>query len=347
MKPKPTLTVCLAGLALCLAVPSAWAADGTMSEDAMPTGTNLSLSVSGPAQRGDWQKRLTLGPGDVLNISLLDQTNSTRNPVIIGPDGRINYLEVQDFVASGLTVDELREKLDVALAKFYQAPRTIIVPVAYNSKKYFVLGAVVNKGVFSLDRPTTIIEAIARAGGLQTGLYEQSTVELADLTRSFLARNGKHLPVDFERLFQRGDLTQNIPLEPGDYLYFASANDNEIYVLGEVMNPGTVSYSPKPTVIGVIAARGGYSDNAFRSRVLVVRGSLSHPETFVVDTSAILAGRIPDFRLQPKDIVYVSRNPWVTAVQVLDTAASAFVQSFTVQAVSRKVGPFITTPLIK
>ena len=80
--------------------------------------------------------------------------------------------------------------------------------------------------------------------------------------------------------------------------------------------------------------------------MLVVRGSLNHPETFVVDTAAILAGKAPDFKLEQKDIIYVSANPWSTAVDVLDTAARAFVQAFVVQATSLKVGPLITTPLI-
>ena len=70
---------------------------------------------------------------------------------------------------------------------------------------------------------------------------------------------------------------------------------------------------------------------SFKSRVLVVRGSLDHPQTFVVDAAAILAGKSPDFKLQPKDIVYVSRNPWVIAAEVVDIAAKAFVQALLVE----------------
>jgi len=193
---------------------------------------------------------------------------------------------------------------------------------------------VVNKGVFSFDRPLSVIEAIARAGGLETGLYLARTVELADLQRSFLVRSGQRVPVDFERLFQRGDLSQNIPLQPDDYLYFALASANEIYVLGEVMNPGVQVFAAKPSAISAITFGGGFTSRSFKSRVLVVRGSLDHPQTFVVDAAAILAGKIPDFKLQPRDIVYVSRNPWVIAAEVLDTAAKAFVQAFTVETIS-------------
>lgn len=304
-------------------------------------GANVAFSGSVPGKRARWQERLTLGPGDVLNLSLLDMPDTVRREVPIGPDGRISFLQASDVMAAGLTIDELRAKLDEVLGKYYQNPHSVIAPVAFRSKKYFVLGAVANKGIYTFDRPTRIIEAIARAGGLETGLYESRTVELADLQRSFLVRNGERVPVDFERLFQRGDLTQNVSLEPDDYLYFAPASDNEIYVLGEVMFPGTVVFAARPTAISAITSRGGFTIRAFKSRVLVVRGSLDQPQTFVVDTKDILSAKAPDFKLQPRDIVYVGRNPWVAAGEVLDMAAKAFVQSLIVQGTTLRIPPAI------
>ena len=132
-------------------------------------------SATAPIKRAAWQERLTLGPGDVLNLQLFDVADSGRTEVPIGPDGRISFLQARDIMATGLTIDELRAKMDEALSKYYQNPRTIITPVAFHSKKYFVLGAVVNKGVYTFDRPLKVIEAIARAGGLETGLYAART----------------------------------------------------------------------------------------------------------------------------------------------------------------------------
>jgi protein involved in polysaccharide export with SLBB domain len=283
--------------------------------------------AASPAKRAEWQKRLTLGPGDVLNFSLFDQPDSARENVAVGPDGRVSYLQAQDVMATGLTVDELRAKLDAELAKYYRNPRTIVTPAAIRSKRYFVLGAVTQKGVFLLERPTTIIEAVAKAGGLETGVFERNTVEQADLTHSFLVRQGKRLPVDFEKLFQQGDLTQNIALEPDDYLYFPSSSLNEIYVLGEVLAPGPLGYKPNASVIGAITERGGFTEKAYRQRVLVVRGSLTRPETFVLDTKEMLGGQRSNFKLEPKDIVYVAARPWAKAEELLDTATQSFVQA--------------------
>ena len=310
-------------------------------------GPGVSIGVTTPAKRAEWQQRLTLGPGDLLNLQLFDMPDTAHIEVPIGPDGRISFLQARDIMAAGLTIDELRAKMDEALAKFYQNPRSIITPAAYHSKKYIVLGAVMTRGVYSFDRPLSVIEALARAGGLQTGLYGRDTVDLADLGRSFLVRKGQRVPVDFERLFQHGDLAQNVPLEPEDFLYFAPASANEIYVLGQVMNPGVVAFLPRTSAMSVIAASGGFTPEAFRSRVLVVRGSISNPQTFVVDASDILSAKQPDFKLQAKDIVYVSKSPWVKAEQLLDTVSTAFIQGFVVNTTSRKVGPWITSPWIK
>lgn len=332
---------------LLFVIPGACSLPAAESASPPAGGANPSLSVIAPVKRAEWQQRLTLGPGDVINLQLFNMADTERKEVPIGPDGRINFLQARDVMAAGLTIDELRAKLDEALAKYYQNPRTILTPVEFHSKKYVVLGAVVKMGVYNFDRPLSVIEALARAGGLQTGLYGRDTVELADLGHSFLVRKGERVLVDFERLFEHGDLSQNVPLEPDDFLYFAQANANEIYVLGEVTAPGVAAFLPRTSTMSVIAARGGFTRAAFRSRVLVVRGSLNKPQTFVVDAADILSARKPDFKLQARDIVYVSKSPWVKAEELLDTVSTAFIQGFVVNTTSRKVGPWITSPWIK
>jgi polysaccharide biosynthesis/export protein len=304
------------------------------------------FSGSASSHRGEWQKRLTLGPGDTLNISLYGDPTMSRLDVMIGPDGQLTYLQAT-VLASGLTVDELRAKLDEQLAGFYRAARTIIVPSAYKSKKYYVLGTVVNKGVFTLERPITILEAVARARGLETGLLENNnTFDLADLQRSFVVRGSNRLKVNLEKLFLEGDLTQNVALEPDDYLYFAAGNLKEVYVLGQVRVPRPVLWTPELTVMAAIAGADSYTDKAFKSRVLVVRGSLNNPKTFVVDTWATLDARGLDFKLEPKDIVYVSTRPFIRVEEVLDLAAQAFIQSAVSSWSGQFIGPIITQPFL-
>jgi protein involved in polysaccharide export with SLBB domain len=299
--------------------------------------TNLSFSIVRPSQRAAWQQHLSLGPGDVLTFNLYGQPELNRPEVAIGPDGRVSYLEAQDVLATGLSIDELREKIDEELGKYRRAPRTIVTPVAFHSKKYYMLGKVTTKGVFTLDRPLTVLEAIARAHGLENALIDRNMVSLTDFQHSFLARGGKRISLNFENLFQRGDLSQNIAIEPGDYIYFAAGDINEVYVVGEVRLPGPVTFTPDLTIIGAITGRGGYTDRAYKTRVLVVRGPLDKPLTYAVNTHAILDAKATDFKLEPRDIIFVNSRPFIKVEEAADLAMTAFIQSVITSAVGVNV----------
>lgn len=307
----------------------------------------LAASVAAAADAAaSWRDRYTLGPGDILSFSLYGRPELDRNDVFVRPDGTIDYLQAHNIRAAGLTIDELRAALETALGETYRHVQVMVAPVELRSKRYYIIGKVVDNGSFPMDRPITLIEAVAQARGIETGLFEQNTVELADLPRSMLIRQGQRLPVDFARLFLQGDLNQNVELEPGDYVYLPSANTNEVFILGEIAQPGISGFNTDMTVMGAIALRGGFTPGAFRQRVLVVRGSLAQPQRFVVDTAAVVAGRAPDFRLEPKDIVYIAPRPWRYAEELLDTAVNTFLQSMTSAWTSEFVGPFVKTPVL-
>jgi protein involved in polysaccharide export with SLBB domain len=297
------------------------------------------FSVVDPAQRAAWQRHLTLGPGDVLSFHLYGSPESTRDSVTIGADGRVSYLEAENVLAAGLTIDELRDRINDELGKFRRAPQAYVIPVSYGSKRYYILGTVMQKGVFPLDHPTTVIEAVARARGFETGISRGDTIEAADFSHSFLSRGGQRVPVDFERLFMHGDLSQNVALEPDDYLYFPAVSSGQIFVLGEVGSPGPVAYDPDVSTLSAIATRGGFTETAWKAHVLVVRGSLDHPVTFTVDIANALSGKAPNLALEPGDLVYVANRPWILGEELLDRAASAFVESAVITWTGLNVGP--------
>jgi hypothetical protein len=67
----------------------------------------------------------------------------------------------------------------------------------------------------------------------------------------------------------------------------------------------------------------------------------------VVDASAVLSAGATDFRLEPRDIVYVHYRPWIKAEELLDLAASAFVQAAVITWTGGNIGPLIRTPIIE
>lgn len=294
-----------------------------------------------------WRERYTLGPGDMVNIRFYGQAGLDRPGVRIAPDGTLSYLQVNSLEVNEMTIDEMREALEAALVDYYRNPRLIITPWELKSKRYVILGKVIDKGVFTLDRPITLLEAIARSRGIETGLFEQSTVEIADMDRSFIMRGGNRLDVDFSKLYFEGDLSQNVYLEPQDYIFLASNLSNEYYVFGAVAQPGAQGFSNRASIISAVTRREGFTEGSWKRRVLVIRGSLSDPQLFVVDVDAILKGLSPDFLLEPGDIVYVNNRPWYKAEQILDTAIENFVKSATSTWVIENVPDVIGDPWFK
>lgn len=304
----------------------------------MATVQPATFSVVDPSQRADWQKRLTLGPGDVLRFQLYGAPDLTREDVPVDPDGRISYLEAENVVASGLTVDELRDRVTNELAKYRRTPQVAISPLSFHSKHYYLLGSVMQRGVYPLDRPITIIEAVARAHGFETSISRGNVIETTDFSHSFIERRGRRLPVDFDKLFVHGDLSQNVVLEPDDYLYFPAGAAGAVYVLGEVRTPGAVAFDDQTSVLTAIANRGGFTERAWKQRVLVVRNSQIQPETFRVNAYGALEGKNTNLELKPGDVVYISNRPWARAEELLDRAASAFVESAVITWTSIHVG---------
>jgi protein involved in polysaccharide export with SLBB domain len=205
---------------------------------------------------------------------------------------------------------------------------------------------VVGRGAYPLVGPTTLVEAIAKAKGFVVGNAQRSSFTLTDLSHAFLLRrqsDGSYArePVDFESLFQQGDLQNNKLLAPDDYVYFPPSALEEVYVLGEVRGVGPLPYTKNLSVLGAIAGKGGFTDAAFKQKVLVVRGSLDHPETFVINISDSMRAETKDFVLKPRDIVYVSRKPWAAAEQLLEAAASDFVRAMATTWTGEQIGVLI------
>src|SRR5207247_527801 len=126
-----------------------------------------------------------------------------------------------------------------------------------------------------------------------TGGRGPATDEAADLDRSFIIRQGRMLPVDFEKLLRTGDMTQNIYLQPDDFVYLPSGRVGNVHVLGAVGTPRAVDYTHQLTLVQSVAQAGGTLRDAYPSHVAIVRGSLNQPKVAVVDFDAIIRGQSP------------------------------------------------------
>ncbi len=288
----------------------------------------------------------TLGPGDKVDIELPDETNSLTTTVV-GPDGKIYFGLLPGVDVWGLTLGQTRETLEHELAKYVRGQPMISVSLRdVQSKHVWLLGRFQTPGIYNMAAPTTILEAIAAAGGSQSFAGQRQISEggplgedLADLQRSFIVRNGQMLPVNFERLMDKGDLSQNIYLQPDDFVYFAPAYAKEVYVIGAVTQPKPVQYVRGMTLMQAIAGAYGTVRDAWLAHVTIVRGSIAQPQVAFVNYYDIVKGKVPDVSLEPNDIVYVPLTRYRYLRKYVDVALNTFVASIAINE-----GTKITTP---
>jgi polysaccharide export outer membrane protein len=107
-----------------------------------------------------------IGPGDVLQVTVWkNETLSRVAPV--RPDGKISMPLLHDIQAAGLTTMQLRDKIATALGEYLPNPEVSVSVNEVRSLRISVLGEVQKPGVLELRGKTTILEAIAMAGGFR------------------------------------------------------------------------------------------------------------------------------------------------------------------------------------
>jgi polysaccharide biosynthesis/export protein len=273
-----------------------------------------------------------LGPGDVIEVEILGEAGS-RSTITVGPDGKIYYGLLPGTFVWGLSLGETKDTLEKGLQRYVRvAPDVAVTLRQVNSKTVWILGNVATPGVYPLSTPLNLLEAITTAGGPLGGGAAvagpgaaQAPEGMIDLQRSFVMRDGKLLPIDFDRLLRSGDFSQNVYLRANDFVYLRSGVTRNVYVIGAVTLPGILPYQDPLPLAAAISSCGGTVRFAHLAQVAIIRGSLTEPRMAVVDFKQIINGQVPDVRLQPGDIVYVPYVPWRKVAMLLESMLDSFV----------------------
>jgi polysaccharide export outer membrane protein len=259
-----------------------------------------------------------MGAGDVLAVTVFREPDMSVERAIVRPDGFISLPLIGDVRADGQTVEQLSADITQRLTRYVLDPKVNVRTDDLKSATYTVYGEVATPGSFQLGARTTISTAIARSGGLKQGNFHASTIEIADLRHAFIARGNKVLPVDFVRLLRDGDLRYDIELRPGDHIHIPSGLAQEVYVLGEVRSPSVFAYQDRMSLARTVAMSEGFTKDADRARIHVIRGSLQNPTVIVANYKEVLAGRQRDVALEPGDIIYVPDTRIAAVARILD-----------------------------
>jgi polysaccharide export outer membrane protein len=121
-------------------------------------------AVEQSAGRSAAPEAYRIGPEDMLQISVWKNEAMTRT-VPVRPDGKISLPLLNDVQAAGLTPLELRDALTQKLAEYIPQPEVSVIVAEVRSFKVSVMGEVARPARYELKSWTTVLDALALAGG--------------------------------------------------------------------------------------------------------------------------------------------------------------------------------------
>ena len=107
-----------------------------------------------------------LGPGDKLRVEVYKDPQLSQS-VQVRPDGKITLPLIGDLVATNQTPIELRDTITKAFKEYVTNPTVTVIVVEALASKVYVMGEVTHPGTMELHGPTTILQALAMAGGFK------------------------------------------------------------------------------------------------------------------------------------------------------------------------------------
>jgi polysaccharide export outer membrane protein len=166
------------------------------------------------------QKNYRIGPGDILEIFVW------RNPEIsakvpVRPDGKISTPLVEDMVAVGKTPSELARDMEVVLSVYIKSPSVNVIVSGFQGvpgEQVRVVGQAANPQSVPYREGMTVLDVVIAVGGLG---------EFAAGNRSKIVRRVNGEPVEYrvklDDLINKGDIRQNVAIQPGDILIIPEA----------------------------------------------------------------------------------------------------------------------------
>jgi polysaccharide export outer membrane protein len=301
-----------------------------------------------------------LGAGDRVYIDVFGVADYSREYEIL-VDGTLNLPLVGTVPVAGMTLDQAAEVLQLRYSRYIRRPVVTLGLQQPRAMQVAIAGEVNRPGSYALssytlsvtqqteqrdtnieEKPLTLTQAIQAAGGIT----QAANIRKIQVYRPNPAHPNpdEFIEVDLWRLLQEGDLSQDIALRDGDSILvpkatelnhaeatvLATANFSpasiNVYVVGEVGEPGLVQVPPNTPLNQALLAAGGFNHRASRSSVRLVRlnldGTVSEREISVDFEHGVNEESNP--ALRNNDSVIVRRSGLTAFTDVLGAVLTPF-----------------------
>jgi polysaccharide export outer membrane protein len=195
----------IAMFAVCILI-SGWLAAQT---DATKSAKSGDSNTGSPARAHD--DTYVIGVDDVLAINVWKEPDVSRT-VPVRSDGKISLPLAGEIQASGETPRQLEKELATKLQSFISEPEVTVIVTEVKSQKFNILGQVSKPGSYPLTNSSTVLDAIAQAGGFRDFAKQKSIYILRQNADGSQSR----LPFNYKDVIKGKDSAQNIKLQPRD-----------------------------------------------------------------------------------------------------------------------------------
>ena len=167
--------------------------------------------------RNDTSYLYMIGPEDILEISVW-RNDDLSKVVTVRPDGAISLPLIGDIAAAGRTPDELREIIIERLKEFQETVAVSVIVLEVNSYRIYILGEVVNPGSYLIKRRTSVVQAIAIAGGFNQYASKNKLVLIRE--RNAPGAREEKISIRFDDIVKaKSRQDNNMILKAGDTIY--------------------------------------------------------------------------------------------------------------------------------
>ncbi|MFY9607544.1 MAG: polysaccharide biosynthesis/export family protein [Blastocatellia bacterium] len=300
------------------------------STQASPMQAPKSSSARGSNVLVSLEQDYRIGANDVIDIQIENAPELSRSFRVTASGtflmpfiGRVTAVdktpeELAQFITDGLRGDYLKD------------PKVTVAVKEYNSRSFFIQGAVRSPGVFQIEGKPSLLELITLAGGLAENhgstafiihklkqpaatAAEQANQGTATVTK--VADTGAEAE-DTPRYELRsmningllkGRFDQDTFIEPGDIVNIPPSD--VFFVAGEVNKPGSFVLKDGTSLRQAVSLAQGTTMNAAGDRAVIFReGPTGKREELKVDVTAVMNGKKPDVPILANDIVMVPNS---------------------------------------
>ena len=152
-----------------------------------------------------------IGAGDMLEIVTWKEPELSREEVLVRIDGFISFPLLNDVKAAGLTSAQLTEGIQNGLKDYISNPVVTVTVRSPASKRFYILGEVVNTGEYPLIKSLTVLQAFAIAGGFTEWASKKEIILMRQ-------EGGKEkiYRVNYRDIVKGKDVAQNIKIKADD-----------------------------------------------------------------------------------------------------------------------------------